>query len=130
MRGNPMVRAVLVSMVLLLVIGVGSAEGVKKRIRFQRGSSSAVVSGTVVRGDQDEYYVGASGGQEMTVRISSVEDNAVFQIYKPNGKTLSGAGEGDDATNWSGTLPASGDYTIVVGGTRGNASYKLKISIE
>jgi hypothetical protein len=64
------------------------------------------------------------------VRISSLEDNAVFQIYVPgHEQTLDGAGEGDDATEWSGELPVSGDYRIVVGGTRGNASYRLEVTI-
>jgi hypothetical protein len=42
---------------------------------------------------------------------------------------FSQAGETDDATVWQGTLPVSGKYLIVVGGTRGNAAYKLKITI-
>jgi hypothetical protein len=67
----------------------------------------------------------------MTVRITSTEDNAVFQIYLAGEKnTLRGAGEEDDATNWSGELPADSEYVIVVGGTRGNATYSLTISIE
>jgi hypothetical protein len=43
---------------------------------------------------------------------------------------LSGAGEEDDAMNWSGELPEDAEYVIVVGGTRGNASYKLTLSIK
>jgi hypothetical protein len=66
----------------------------------------------------------------MSVSISSLEDNAVFQIYEPGGnQALPGAGERDDAREWSGELPASGDYTIVVGGTRGNATYELRVTI-
>jgi subtilase family serine protease len=32
--------------------------------------------------------------------------------------------------NWSGGLPADSEYVIVVGGTRGNATYALTISIK
>jgi hypothetical protein len=107
------------------------AEGVKRKIQFERGSSSATVRGSVVRGDQDRYYLKAAKGQTMSVKITSAEDNAVFQIYLPGEeKTLRGAGEGDDATDWSGELPADAEYVIVVGGTRGNASYTMKVSIE
>jgi len=107
------------------------AQGVKKKIQFQRGSSSATLKGAVVRGDSDRYYVGAKKGQTMSLKITSVEDNAVFQVYLPGEeKTLSGAGEGEDATDWSGELPQDAEYVIVVGGTRGNATYTLKVSIE
>jgi hypothetical protein len=105
--------------------------GVRKRVRFPRGSHSTTVGGAVIRGEQDRYILGAKEGQTMTVRIRSVEDNAVFQIYfAGEQESLEGAGEGDDATSWSGKLPSTNDYVIVVGGTRGNASYKLEIGIE
>ncbi len=45
-------------------------------------------------------------------------------------KKLLDAGDEDDAMTWSGTLPSSGDYKIIVGGTRGNATYKLTVSIK
>ena len=80
----------------------------------------------------------------MAVSITALEKNAAFTIYQPGykagkdadgimeikGATLQGAGEGDDATTWRGVLPTSGKYLILVGGTRGNATYKLKISIR
>ncbi len=107
------------------------AQGVKKKIQFARGASSATVSGAVVRGDRDRYYLGAKKGQTMSVKITSQEDNAVFQIYLPGEEdALSGAGDGDDARDWSGELPRDAEYVIVVGGTRGNATYKLTVSIE
>jgi hypothetical protein len=66
----------------------------------------------------------------MTIKITSLEDNAVFQIEGPSGSYLIDAGETDDATNWSGPLPADGDYKIIVGGTRGNTEFKLTVSIR
>jgi hypothetical protein len=106
-------------------------QGVKQKIRFARGASSATVKGAVVRGDRDRYYVGAKKGQTMSVKITSLEDNAVFQVYLPGEEqALPGAGDEDDATDWSGELPADAEYVIVVGGTRGNATYNMKVSIE
>ena len=117
--------------VLLLAASSALAQGVRKKVRFAKGASSATIKGAVVRGDRDRYIVGASGGQTMTVTISSLEKNAVFQIYLAGEQeTLEDAGEGDDATRWSGILPANSDYVIVVGGTRGNASYTLKITVK
>jgi len=107
------------------------AQGVKKKIQFARGSSSATVQGAVIRGERDRYYLGAKKGQTMSVKITSEEDNAVFQVYLPGEEdALPGAGDGDDAKDWSGELPRDAEYIIVVGGTRGNASYRLKVSIE
>lgn len=124
-------RFVALSFILTFTLSSVLAQGVKQKVRFPRGSSSTTISGAVVRGDRDRYYLEAKKGQTMSVKISSEEDNAVFQIYLPGEQeALSGAGDGDDATNWSGELPADAEYVIVVGGTRGNASYKLTVSIK
>ncbi len=122
--------SVLLTFTLLSLAAVTSADGVTKRIRFAKGKHSASVSNSVVRGDRDTYIAGAGAGQTMTVKITSLENNAVFQIEGPDGEYLDGAGEMDDAMNFSGVLPAKGDYKIVVGGTRGNASYKLTVTIK
>jgi len=75
--------------------------------------------------------VKAKAGQTLDVSITSDEGNAVFQIYTPGEKeTLPKAGETDDATKWSGKVPSDGDYVIVVGPTRGNATYKLSYSVK
>ena len=107
-----------------------SADGVKKRIRFAKGKHSATTAGSIVRGDSDTYTVAAKKGQKITVKITSPEDNAVFQVKDAGGKFLQGAGEGDDATDWTGNVARAGNYKIIVGGTRGNASYKLSVSIK
>lgn len=58
-----------------------SAEGVKRKVRFAKGASSATIRNAVIRGERDRYYVGAKAGQTMSVKITSTENNAVFQIY-------------------------------------------------
>lgn len=122
------VQALLILFVLIAALDVGLAKGVRTRVRFPRGSTSVTLEGGVVREDRDEYLVGARAGQKMTVHITSVEDNAEIGIYKPgSNKPLHGAYEVKD---WSGKLPVSGTYLIEVGGTRGNASYTLKVTIE
>ena len=110
--------------------GITSADGIRKRLKFAKGRSATTVSGAVIRGDEDTYIVGARGGQTMRVKITSLEKNAVFQVRDADGNYLQDAGEGDDATNWTGDLPSTGDYEIIVGGTRGNATYKLTVSIK
>lgn len=130
-HSNILVRLALAAVLSASLAAPSSGAGVRKRVKFLKGRSSAVISGAVVRGDRDRYIVGAREGQKMTVTIKSAEDNAVFQVYfAGEQESLEGAGEGDDAKSWSGTLPSSVDYVIVVGPTRGNATYKLEVKIE
>jgi hypothetical protein len=131
-RSARIVRPVIAAVfICALALSSTFAQGVKQKVRFARGASSATIRGAVVRGDRDRYYVSAKRGQTMSVKITSTESNAVFQVYfAGQQESLEGAGEDDDATEWSGELPADNDYVIVVGGTRGNATYTLKISIE
>lgn len=105
-------------------------KGRTQRVRFARGRTTAVLHGAVVRGTRDRYILGARAGQTMIVHVTSEENNAVFQIFGPNGTALEGAEDGEDATDWTGELPRSGDYSIKVGPTRGNATYTLEITIR
>jgi len=92
---------------------------------------SKTVSGSVIRGERARHTVNARAGQTLEVNVTSEEDNAVFQIYLPGEKgTLPAAGETDDAKKFSGKVPTDGEYVIVVGPTRGNATYKLSYSVK
>ena len=109
---------------------LGEPSGKTQRVRFARGRTTAVLKGAVVRGTQDRYILGARAGQTMIVHITSREKNAVFVILGPNATALDGAEEGTDATDWTGELPLSGDYSIWVSPTRGNATYTLEVTIR
>lgn len=122
--------AIFFGTLLLATCALAAQKGLTKRVRFPRGRTTTILKNSVVRGTVDRYTLGARSGQKMSVHITSVEKNAVFTIYTPTGSTLEGAGEGQDATDWNGELPQSGDYVIEVGGTRGNASYTLEITIR
>lgn len=111
-------------------VGNAAAANIVSRVRFARGAAAATLRGAVVRGDVDVYVLRANARQVMNVTISSIENNAVFQIKGPGGAELAGARSGDDIMHWSGELARSGDYRIVVGGTRGNATYKLTVGIR
>ncbi|WP_270938167.1 hypothetical protein [Falsiroseomonas oryzae] len=124
---------------LLAALVLATPAAAQQEIRFARGAASAVMEGAVPRGERATYSLGARAGQTMTLRIAAPEDNAVFQIYAPGaritpdgvaGTALKGAGEGEDARQWQGVLPADGRYLIVVGATRGNATYRLQVAIR
>jgi hypothetical protein len=118
-------KARFLTVAIALICTAGAFAGVSRQVRFSPGSSGTVIDGSVIRGDRDRYYLGAGGGQVMSVSVRSPENNAVFDLYTPSGRALA-----SESTRWSGRLPASGNYAIVVGGTRGNARYSLHVTIR
>ena len=114
------------AVLLTIVPVIGAQTGKTKRVRFPKGRTSVVLKGAVVRGTQDRYMVRAGRGQTMTLHITSTEDNAVFEVIPPT----SDRPLATEVTDWTGQLPSAGDYTIVVGGTRGNATYSLEVKIR
>lgn len=93
-----------------------------KPIRFEKGKSSGTVTGKT--SGIEEYSLGAREGQTMTVHLASPENNAAFEImlddYTVTCRT----------TDWTGELPASGQYRVFVLSTKGTASYTLEVAIR
>jgi hypothetical protein len=61
----------------------------------------------------------------MNISLTSIENNAVFDLVTPDGIMLK-----QEVTNANLVLPLNGDYKIIVGGTRGNATYELSVEIQ
>jgi hypothetical protein len=113
-------------------------------VRFAAGASEITLSGGIPRGKRDCYTLPARKGQMLTVEQSDAPDtNIVFQIYQPPWRivgsadqmavgdtTLPGTAEGEDARRFSDTLPATGDYLLVVGTSRGSGAYRLRVEIH
>ncbi|NNE99244.1 MAG: hypothetical protein HKN25_09530 [Pyrinomonadaceae bacterium] len=104
---------------------VESVGGLTTTVRFKKGATSATYKNAVIRAQQNRYILGASGGQLMSVSISSLENNAVFDVQSPGGKVLA-----REKRRWSGRLPADGKYRIIVSGTRGNATYTVRFGVR
>jgi len=93
----------------------------KPRIAFAKGADSAVCKGEIQGMDRDIYPITAKAGQTMHVKVSNRLHLVLFHLQKP-GKAvayLPKAGTEDDATEWTGVLPESGTYKIIVGAMRG-----------
>jgi hypothetical protein len=131
----------LIAAFLFLGTAVARADGCSgiHDIRFPAGKSSTTVEAGIVRTELGCYRFSARAGQTLQVSVTSQESNAVFQVYRPGwkmtdgapeGATLPGAGEGEDAMHIEDRLPVTGAYVIVVGGTRGNADFKLSLAIH
>ena len=124
-------RTIISLVALAVLVSSGYAQDLMRRVQFAQGENSAVLEGSVARGERTRFVLHARAGQQMQLRIGSREDNAVFAVLQPGRKQwLAGASELDDAKQWSGTLPASGEYLIIVGGTRGNTRYKLTVALQ
>ncbi|NJN21662.1 MAG: hypothetical protein HC812_11385 [Leptolyngbya sp. RL_3_1] len=101
------------------------ADQTGERVQFAPGTSGTTLENAVIRGERDLYLLGAQGGQLMTLDLYALEDNAVFDLVSPSGLLLA-----QESTFEAIALPETGDYQIIVGGTRGNATYSLDVAIE
>ncbi|WOB42641.1 SH3 domain-containing protein [Thermoleptolyngbya oregonensis NK1-22] len=101
-----------------------------QRVSFAPGSSAATVGGRVQGGQVRDYILNARAGQTMSTSITGTSPFLQVIVMQPNSRTLyTGSG------NWSGVLPASGDYYVrvrIVPEEQANASgeYSLTISIR
>lgn len=75
---------------LLLVLIVSSADVLaQKRIRFQRGKSSATVRGPIGPNGYTEYVIDGRAGQVMTIEITSGNGAVIVNAGTASGKSFS-----------------------------------------
>jgi hypothetical protein len=103
----------------------GTDRSITKQIRFGRGRTTAVVKDTVRLCTSHEYHLRARSGQTMSLNLATGKRTS-FTLQSPSGDTVEGA---DGVKNWSGELPATGDYVIIIG-TDATAAYTLEVTIR
>lgn len=120
-----------VLLICLLMLAGWAQHNRNKRVQFTRGADNATFQDGIARGENLTYLLGAGAGQTMTVSITSSEDNAVFEVFAPNGHVI-GRGSMTEEMDmvWVGKLPQSGDYRVVVGSTRGGSSFSAYFQIR
>lgn len=104
------------------------------------GRRQIQVGDSVLRTEVHVWKFRARAGQSVSLRMTALEHNAVFRIWCPGavlhddapveGRLLAPATVYEDLTRWTGKLPETGTYLIVVGPTRGNATYKLALNLR
>lgn len=100
----------------------------EQRVRFPRGQNSATLRSRVSRNKAVLYTVGAKTGQSLTIALDG-DAKTRFDLSGPKDK--SGQTMANGETEWSGTLPETGDYRIFVFTDSHVASpFTLKITIE
>ena len=108
--------ALLLLASLLLTSSVVWAKTI--RVNFPPGKTSVILKGKTTGGPSESggmdpiaYHVRARKGQQMSLHLTSAKNNAVFGLYAPGMDPME---VGENATDWSGKLPKTGDYEIMV----------------
>ena len=112
-----------------------AADGiVTKRVQFARGASSATLK-SALKGDAiHDYVLGAKAGQTMRVALKTGSTSAYFNVLPPGSEDALFMGS-TSGNQWSGTLPADGDYRVRVylmrnaGRRNETATYTLSVGI-
>lgn len=104
----------------------GESKPASRRVQFSRGNSSTTIQGKVSIEMPDTLIVGARAGQVMTVQLSSPRSSVRFMLMTAR-TTMSLA---DNTRSWTGTLPETGDYIILVDTDAKGATYSMTISIK
>lgn len=96
----------------------GSAARAQDQVRrvdvsFAAGTSGASYSDTIVGYDSVEYFLSASGGQQMRIDLSTSNPSNYFNVWPPGADTaiFVGSSKGD---HFNGVLPRSGEYRVQV----------------
>ena len=103
----------------------GESKPSSRRVQFKRGASSATVQSRVSIELSDTWIVGARAGQTMTVQLTSPRNVRFMLMTSRTTQSLA-----DNTRSWTGTLPETGDYLILVESDAKGATYSMTISIK
>ena len=102
--------------VLLLFATTASARII--RVKFPKGRTTVILKNKTTGGPSESggmdpiaYHVRARKGQQMILHLTSAKGNAIFGLYAPGMDIIE---VGPSAKDWTGSLPKTGDYEIMV----------------
>jgi len=135
MRSIVNAAAAAISSALVLAGTAAAGAGIRQEpVQFAKGSSSTVITGQIKGDTTIDYVVRAAAGQTLSVKLQKSNGQNYFNVLPP-GSTGSAMFVGDSGENYSGTLPADGDYAVRVylmrpAARRGeSSSYTLTIAV-
>jgi hypothetical protein len=85
----------------------------QEKVQFAKGASSAVIKGRLEGDAMVDYVVRAAAGQTLSVKLQRTNAQNYFNVMPP-GSTGSAMFVGDSGENYTGVLPADGDYIVRV----------------
>jgi hypothetical protein len=103
----------------------GESKPASRRVQFSRGASSTTVQGRVSLELSDTWVIGARAGQVMTVQLTSPGKVRFMLMTSRTTESLA-----DNTRSWTGTLPETGDYILLVDTDAKAATYSMTITIK
>ena len=107
-------------------VETGETKPAYRRLQFKRGSSTTTVQGKVSIALPDTFLLGARAGQVMTVQLTAPRKAVNFMVMSSKTTTLLAS----NTRSWSGTLPETGDYHIIVDGDAKATIYTMTVTIK
>ena len=127
----------LASALLAVTFLLGTTASAKTiNVRFPKGRTTVILKGRTTGGPSESggmdpitYRLRARAGQTMTLHLTSAKKNAVFGVWAPGMNPID---VGENHTDWSGTLPKTGDYEISVWpeDEATNTTFTLEVTIR
>jgi len=105
--------AVSVSILLLVGSAVFGQKAEPKRISFERGKTSATVTGTLSNDQEMDFVFGAKAGQTVKLKVTSQPKGNLFD-FRIAGDGFEFETDYDSYSEYSFTAPATGDYLVFV----------------
>jgi hypothetical protein len=103
---------------LVLLLATAPTWGKTVNVRFPKGRTTVILKGRTTGGPSESggmdpitYRLRARAGQTLTLHLTSAKKNAVFGVWAPG---MDPVDVGQNATDWSGALPKTGNYEISV----------------
>lgn len=112
---------------LLLCATNAGAQCVGKRVKFQRGASTAALRGKVTAARAVCYELRARAGQKMSVRLTSTGKAVRFGVMPPG---FDREPMVENVTNWEAVLEEDGDYAISVSVPKGSDFYTFEVTVQ
>lgn len=135
MKTLTLLRGLTMVLVILAAGPVSAEDRIESRpVKFAKGASSATVKGSLHGYQVIDYTLRAKAGQTMTVTLSSRHSGLAFNVLPPGSNDVA-IPEAIDRQNWTGALPADGEYKVRTylprsAARRGEkASYTLTVGI-
>ena len=106
------------------------------RVKFPPGRTTVVLKGRTTGGPSESggmnpisYRLRARKGQTLTLHLTSARKNAIFGVWAPGMDPMD---VGQNPTDWSGTLPKTGNYEISVWpeDEATNTTFTLEVTIR
>lgn len=127
--GKPALAFVLLIATLACTPGFATAQDkttLTRRLIFSKSRLTAVKKASIKKGTNHHYLLRSGEGRPLKVRLTAAQCG--FTIYKPNGGEA--IEEADGVTDWSGTLPETGEYIIEVATDAEMTTYTLEVTIR